>query len=187
MRGPLIPLRFNDVLPRPDCSAQPVLCNQRTGERGVVAAVQGCLSASRVGAPQRQASRCLFGFQKAKRDNVRVDAAARFHSSITGTIKLKNTRPPLASNNLLYAPKLFAFWRRYLRCLSGGKLPAIVCFYPNRCIPNFVDNFDWRTFVFPIGERCELLFSRAVARFDCDVLIYTNITVMGGNIRAWAN
>jgi hypothetical protein len=30
-----------------------------------------------------------------------VDAAARFHSSIAGRIKLRNTLPPLASNDLL--------------------------------------------------------------------------------------
>ena len=29
-----------------------------------------------------------------------VDAAARIHSSITGRIKLRNTPPPLASNDL---------------------------------------------------------------------------------------
>ncbi len=32
--------------------------------------------------------------------NVRVDAAARFQSSIAGRIKLRNTLPPLASNDL---------------------------------------------------------------------------------------
>jgi hypothetical protein len=31
-----------------------------------------------------------------------VDAAARIHSSIAGPIKLRNTLPPLASNDLLY-------------------------------------------------------------------------------------
>src|SRR6266852_6306798 len=40
-------------------------------------------------------------FQKAKRDNVRVDAAARIQSSIAGPIILRNTLPPLASNDLL--------------------------------------------------------------------------------------
>jgi hypothetical protein len=33
--------------------------------------------------------------------NLRVDAAARIQSSIAGRIKLRNTVPPLASNDLL--------------------------------------------------------------------------------------
>ncbi|HEU0045986.1 MAG TPA: hypothetical protein VFQ43_00105 [Nitrososphaera sp.] len=33
--------------------------------------------------------------------NVRVDAAARIQSSIAGPIKLRNTLPPLASNDFV--------------------------------------------------------------------------------------
>ena len=39
--------------------------------------------------------------------NVRVDAAARIQSSIAGPISLRNTLPPLASNELLAAS---LFW-----------------------------------------------------------------------------
>src|SRR5437868_5327690 len=38
---------------------------------------------------------------QAMMDNGRVDAAARIQSSIAGPIKLQNTQPPLASNDLL--------------------------------------------------------------------------------------
>src|SRR6266849_1137508 len=38
---------------------------------------------------------------RSMRPNVRVDAAARFHSSIAGPIMMRNTLPPLASNDLL--------------------------------------------------------------------------------------
>jgi hypothetical protein len=34
--------------------------------------------------------------------NVGVDAAARFHSSFAGPVMMRNTLPPLASNDLLY-------------------------------------------------------------------------------------
>jgi hypothetical protein len=37
----------------------------------------------------------------AMRPNVRVDAAARFHSTFAGLIMMRNTPPPLASNGLL--------------------------------------------------------------------------------------
>jgi hypothetical protein len=37
---------------------------------------------------------------KPEAPNVRVDAAARIHSSIAGPIKLRNTLPALASNDL---------------------------------------------------------------------------------------
>src|SRR5712692_4262263 len=36
--------------------------------------------------------------------NVRVDAAARIQSSIAGPVMMRNTLPPLASNDLLGAP-----------------------------------------------------------------------------------
>src|SRR6266576_5256753 len=57
-----------------------------------------------------------------------VDAAARFHSSIAGPIMLRNTLPPLASNDLLcgaaavifdsiiLAPVLRASWRQKVCC-----------------------------------------------------------------------
>src|SRR5882724_11120311 len=41
-----------------------------------------------------------FWVHKMKTHNVGVDAAARFHSSIAGRIKLRNAPPPLASNDL---------------------------------------------------------------------------------------
>jgi len=77
--------------------------------------------------PQRQVSRCFVGFQKAKRDNGGVDAAARIHSSIAGLIMMRNTLPPLASNDLLGRNRteksvtdnleIFVFHRRHNRAL----------------------------------------------------------------------
>jgi hypothetical protein len=36
-----------------------------------------------------------------KQSNGRVDAAARFHSTIAGPFMMRNTPPPLASNGLM--------------------------------------------------------------------------------------
>ena len=38
--------------------------------------------------------------------NGRVDAAARFHSSIAGPVMMRNTLPPLASNDLLAGERM---------------------------------------------------------------------------------
>jgi hypothetical protein len=41
---------------------------------------------------------------RAQQHNVGADAAARIHERIVGPIKLRNTPPPLASNDLLSGP-----------------------------------------------------------------------------------
>jgi hypothetical protein len=48
----------------------------------------------------------LFTTEKAP--NGGVDAAARIHSSIAGPIMMRNTLPPLASNDLLCALTILA-------------------------------------------------------------------------------
>ncbi len=47
--------------------------------------------------------------RNSKPANVGVDAAARIQSSSAGRIKLRNTLPPLASNDLLCGPSLKSF------------------------------------------------------------------------------
>jgi hypothetical protein len=42
----------------------------------------------------------LLFFERAMRANGGVDAAARIHSSIAGPVMMRNTLPPLASNDL---------------------------------------------------------------------------------------
>src|SRR6266516_2799469 len=61
--------------------------------------------------------------------NGRVDAAARIQSSIAGRIKLRNTLPPLASNDLLSGA------RHYLCVRTNRFLPEAiqtVCILPGR-------------------------------------------------------
>ena len=52
---------------------------------------------------KQTATRKIGMFSRASQEtpNGRVDAAARFHSSIAGPIMMRNTLPPLASNDLL--------------------------------------------------------------------------------------
>jgi hypothetical protein len=57
---------------------------------------------------------------KAARHNGGVDAAARFHSSIAGSVMMRNALPPLASNDLL------CFARRLRQALSFAKPFEIV-------------------------------------------------------------
>src|SRR5215471_6619809 len=81
--------------------------------------------------------------------NVRVDAAARFHSTLAGPIILRNTLPPLASNDFVRAPvdcnallSLVSEARALARAplvnwpsLTVGllpPLPAASCQYPER-------------------------------------------------------
>jgi len=48
-----------------------------------------------------------------KKPYVGVDAAARIHSSIAGPVMMRNTPPPLASNDLFGAtPRFIGMFRR---------------------------------------------------------------------------
>src|SRR6266542_554642 len=51
-----------------------------------------------------------FNLGSRKLSNVRVDRAARIHSSCAGPFKLQNRLPPLRSNDLLYAAVSKLLW-----------------------------------------------------------------------------
>jgi hypothetical protein len=66
IRSSLIPLASNDLLSRPDCNALPVFCNQGTGERGVIVAVEVCLSVSRAARVSDKPRAGSFWFSKSE-------------------------------------------------------------------------------------------------------------------------
>src|SRR5205807_7376778 len=91
-----------------------------------------------------------------KPSNVGVDAAARIHSSIAGRIKLRNTLPPLASNDLFAAclgqKRICEFHEP--SAIGGGSESAIANNYaptaPSKDIYRvvcFVDFSDGRPFI----------------------------------------
>src|SRR3954470_1880169 len=102
MRSPLARLASNDLL----SSAQVGRADHATRQERATLKHFTTSDGSRIAracetSDEKQMIFAFTRFQIAAMDNGGVDAAARIQSSIAGRIMMRNTLPPLASNDLL--------------------------------------------------------------------------------------
>src|SRR5437764_10508140 len=103
MTSPLVRLASNDLLYRARVGHGDHATWWQSARQTFLISSDNITRRARCWPLRRDAERAarLSSFQKRRRYNGEVDAAARIHSSIAGPVMMRNTLPPLASNDLL--------------------------------------------------------------------------------------